>query len=209
MRLVIGTYRKRKHVEAALDSISRHVTGITDITIVDDSGDSEHREWLAQLGHVIPVHPTENAGYTAAMSVVAAAFQGQAGIFWEEDFVAVQDIDLNEIAEMLYHRPNLAQIILLRGAHFPVEHEHGGVVEALEAKGHTITRAPDGLIYQRATFSCNPAVTRGEVWAAGWPSSGRWTEEIKRDELLRDGYSFAWLAGQTVEHSGERSGHGY
>lgn len=209
MRLIIGTYRKRLHVEKALASIDKYVKGVTDLCFVDDSGDAEHRLWLGQYGHVIPVAEGVNAGYTRAMGVVAQTFQGQTGCFWEEDFTAIKPIDLDHMSELLYHRPNLAQIILLRGAHFPVEHEHGGVVEALEAKGHTITRAPDGLIYQRATFSCNPAVTRGEVWAAGWPTSGRWTEDIKRDELLRAGYSFAWLAGQTVEHSGERSGHSY
>lgn len=209
MRLVIGTYRKRLHVERALASIDKHVHGVSDIVFVDDSGDNDHRAWLAQYGHVVAVHPTDNAGYTKAMGVVAQTFQGQTGMFWEEDFTAIRDIDLDQLTELLYMRPSLAQIILLRGPHFAIEHTHGGVVEALEAKGHSITRAPDGLIYQRATFSCNPAVTRGEVWGAGWPTSGKWTEEIKRDELLAAGYSFAWLDGQAVDHDGERSGHSY
>jgi len=209
MRVVIGTYRKRKHIEDALTSIDKHVAGVTSRVFVDDSGDQGHREWLAQHGDVIAVHPIENAGYTQAMQKVCAAFQGAAGMFWEEDFTAVERIDLNELADELYHRPSLAQIILLRGPHFPIEHQHGGLIEALEAKGHSFTRPGDGLIYQRATFSCNPALTRGSVWASGWPTQGRWTEEIKRDQLLDEGYNFAWREGIAVNHSGEREGHGY
>jgi hypothetical protein len=95
----------------------------------------------------------------------------------------------------------------LRGPHFPVEHENGGLIEALQHKGHQFTEVL-GLIEQTATFTCNPAVWRGEVFAAGWPT-GKWSEDLKGKALVRQGYRFAYLPGIRVAHAGERKGFGY
>lgn len=206
MRLIVGTYRKRAFIETCLQSVDEHILGVDDIVFIDDSGDPEHREWLANYGTVIPVGPKQ-CGYTPAMKQVCAAADGQPCMFLEEDFTFRDDVYLDELAELLYHRPYLAQVALLRGPHFPIEHEHGGLIEALQAKGHQFTDVV-GLIEHTACFTCNPAVWRGEVFAAGWPN-GRWTEEIKGRDLVRQGYRFAYLPGIRIDHSGTREGFGY
>ncbi|UDL15341.1 glycosyltransferase [Gordonia phage Kudefre] len=204
MRLIVGTYRKRAYIERALSSIDKHLKGITDIAFVDDSGDAEHSEWLRQYGHVVE---TGKRGYNAAMNAVCETAQGQEFMFWEEDFTMLEPVNLTHMSEILFHRPYLAQIALLRGPWFDVEHENGGLLEALVANGHKVELV-DGVHEQTATFTCNPSVWRGSVSAAGWPA-GRWSEERKRDELLRQGYRFGFMEGVKVDHDGERTGHDY
>jgi hypothetical protein len=206
MRLIVGTYRKREHIEECLASVDEHLEGVSDIVFIDDSGDEQHREWLSQYGRVEPVGHSP-MGYYSAMTRVCAAAGRQPAMFLEEDFTFLTDVSLEEMNEILYHRPYLAQIALLRGPHFPIEHEHGGLIEALEARGYAFDHV-HGIIEQHATFTCNPAVWRGEVFAMGWPM-GKWSEERKRDELLSHGYRFAWLPGIRVAHHGERKGFAY
>lgn len=207
MRVIVGTYRKREHIEDCLQSVDRHLRDITELVFVDDSGDAEHRQWLAQYGTVIPVGP-QQCGYGAAMRTVCkAADPAEAAMFLEEDFTFTTEVHLDQMGEILYHRPYLAQVILLRQPWFPVEIEHGGLIEALEARGYTFNTVC-GVIEQQATFSCNPAVWRGPVFASGWPL-GRWSEELKRDALIAEGYRFGWLPGIRVHHSGDRQGFDY
>jgi hypothetical protein len=204
MRCLIGTYRKKLHIEAALHTLETRVTGITDLVFIDDSGDPDHSAWLSQYGKVIE---TGGKGYGTAMTALCAAAEHQQCLIWEEDFTALQPINLHEISELLYHRPYLAEIALLRGPHFPVEHEHGGLIEALIHKGHTFTEI-NGLLEHTACFTANPSVWRGEVFTQGWPT-GRLSEEIKGHDLVHAGYRFAYLPGIRVEHHGERSGFDY
>lgn len=204
MRAIIGTYRKKLHVPDALRSLDTHVTGITDIVFIDDSGDPDNSAWLAQYGKVIE---TGAGGYGQAMKAACAAAENQQSLFWEEDFTALQAINLTHLSDILYHRPYLAEIALLRGPHFPIEHQHGGLIEALQYKGHTFTDVL-GVIEHTACFTCNPSVWRAEVFAAGWPT-GHLSEEIKGRQLVGQGYRFGYLPGIKVEHHGERSGFGY
>jgi hypothetical protein len=141
------------------------------------------------------------------MKAACTAAEGQECLWFEEDFCVVEPINLGDLSEILYQRPYLAQVALLRGPHFPIEHQHGGLIEALEAQGHEFKNVM-GCIEQFATFTGNPSVWRGEVWASGWPD-GKWSEDRKRDLLLRQGYRFGFLEGIKVEHGGIRTGHGY
>lgn len=206
MRLLIGTYRRRTHIEECLASVDQHLSGVTDVVFIDDSGDQDHRDWLSQHGKVIAVAP-HNAGYGPAMKAVCAAADGEMAMFLEEDFTFTTDVDLESMGELLFHRPYLAQVALLRQAWFPVEVDAGGLIEALEAKGHTFHDV-GGLLEHAACFTCNPAVWRGSVFASGWPT-GRWSEELKGKQLRSQGYRYGYLPGIRVHHSGERSGHGY
>lgn len=202
--LLIGTYRKRRHIETCLKSVDNHLRGHTEIIFIDDSGDPHHSTWLTQHGKVIE---TGARGYTTAMQHLCAAALGRQAFILEEDFELLTDVHIDELAEHLYHRPYLAQIALLRGPHFPVEHTHGGLIEALQAQGHRFHHV-GGLIEHSATFTCNPSLWRADVFTSGWPH-GRLSEELKRDQLKQRGYRFAFLPGIRVAHHGERQGHGY
>lgn len=204
MRALIGTYRKQRHIPAALRSLEQHVTGITDLIFIDDSGDPDNSARLAQYGKVIE---TGAQGYGTAMKAACNAAENQQCLWWEEDFTALESVNLTQLSDILYHRPYLAEIALLRGPHFPIEHRHGGLIEALQAKGHQFNEV-NGVIEHTACFTCNPSVWRGEVFAAGWPT-GHLSEEIKGHQLAAAGYRFGYLPGIRVAHHGERSGYGY
>lgn len=205
MRVIVGTYRGRTHIPDALRSLDAYLHGMSDLVFVNDSPDPEDSAWLAQYGKVIDVG---GQGYTKAMQVVCHAAEGQPIMFWEEDFELLTHTHLEDLNEILWHRPHLAQIALLRGPHFPIEHEHGGLIEALVAQGHSFPEI-GGVIEQTATFTCNPSVWRAHVTDLGWPQYGGYTEEVKRDDLLRLGYRFGFLPGIRVSHSGIRQGKGY
>ena len=202
--VIVGTYRRRAHIEDCLRSIDKHLKGIGDLAFVDDSGDAEHVEWLTQYGKVVAL---DGQGYREAMTAACEVAAGRECFWIEEDFTLLSDIDLDGLSEILYHRPYLAQVVLLRGPHFPPEHQHGGVIAALEARGHKFT-CVNGIIEHTACFSANPSLWRGEVWSAGWPY-GRWSEEIKGRQLISQGYRFGYLPGVCTEHHGQRVGHGY
>ncbi|MEU2002054.1 glycosyltransferase [Rhodococcus sp. NPDC019627] len=212
MKLIIGTYRKQAYINQALESIDQYVSGVSEIVFVDDSGDPEHQAWLSQFGRVVD---TGRSGYNVAMKAVCAEAGSSQFCFWEEDFKAVVKFDLTELGEVLDQRPKLAQLALLRGPHFPIEHEHGGLIQALEAKGEKFElvaqpglRISRNIYLQTATFTCNPAVWQRGIAAQGWPD-GQWSEDAKRDQLLAQGYKFGFVPGIKVHHEGVRSGYGY
>lgn len=207
MQVIVGTYRKDAHITAALASLEKFVTGVDDLIFVDDSGDPENAAWLTQHGTVIE---TGRVGYTRAMKAVCEAAGGQESFFLEEDFTFLSPLNLAELSNILSERPYLAQIALLRGPHYRVERQHGGVLEALRARhaNRRKIKEVDGVIEQTLTFTCNPAAWRGEVFASGWPSQ-RWSEEAKAKLLLGEGYKFGYLPGIRVAHHGAHEGFGY
>lgn len=182
----------------------KHLKGFGEVTFVDDSGDPANAAYLAAFGKVVT---TDSQGYRAAMHAACQVADGRECFWLEEDFTFLEDVDLGELHDILYYRPYLAQVVLLRGPHFEVEHHHGGLIEALQFKGHQFTEV-NGIIEHTACFSANPSLWRGEVWDAGWPT-GRWTEELKGNVLVQQGYRFGYVPGIKVEHHGQRSGHGY
>jgi hypothetical protein len=202
--VLIGTYRKRQHIETCLQSADAHLRGVSEIIFIDDSGDPEHSAWLAQYGKVVE---TGARGYTTAMKHLCAAAEGRQCFILEEDFTFLTDVHIDQLADILYHRPYLAQVALLRGPHFPIEHQHGGVIEALKAKGHQFCDVA-GVIEHTATFTANPSLWRAHVFALGWPTA-QWSEEVKGRQLVAAGYRFGYLPGIRVEHHGTRDGHGY
>lgn len=208
MLLIVGAYRGTHLVERAVRSLAALATGIDRIVIVDDSGDAATREQLAQHVDVVPV-AEHAAGYGTAMRTVCREAGDGPFVFWEEDFILTAPVDFEALAADLARRPHLAQIALLRGPHFPIEHRHGGLLEALNHRiPGSVLGDVDGVIEQTGTFTCNPAVWAAGVAAQGWPT-GKWSEDRKRDDLLAAGYRFGFLPGVRVTHDGERSGTDY
>jgi hypothetical protein len=205
--LIIGSYRGSRYLGRALKSIHEHVKGVDRITVVDDSGRQEVIDWIISRPDVDRVVDVGGYGYNEAMREVCKAAGDEAFMFWEEDFTAIQDIDLDEMQRPLDARPYLAQIALLRQPWFPNEIQAGGLIEALQARGHRVEEVY-GVLEQTATFTCNPALWRAGIASSGWPE-GKWSEDMKRDELLADGYRFGFLPGVRVHHDGVRVGHGY
>lgn len=208
MQALVLTNRGDRYVHDAVASLNRYVTGWDHLTIVDDSGDRDHRARLeARYGEVIAVAPRP-AGYTPAMGVAFNAMRGEHVLFWEEDFRALRPVHLPDLTRHLDSDEHLAQVALLRGPWFTNEHEHGGVIEARQAEGATFTRQ-GGLIRHTDHFTGNPSVLPRSVFTRPWPQV-TWSEAAFGRALVKAGYEFAYAdLGVTVDHIGERTGHGY
>lgn len=211
MLLIIGAYRGANLVHRAIESILDNARGISSIVVVDDSGDTAVRAELAShdyIDRVIPV-ADERAGYNAAMTRVCEVAGDSPFVFWEEDFELLEWTDFDDMRRIVGERPYLAQLALLRGPHFANEHEHGGLLPALEARLPGSVRGElDGVIEQTGTFTANPSVWAPGIASRGWPR-GQWSEDRKRDDLLAEGFSFGYLPGVRVAHDGDRTGFGY
>lgn len=218
MKVIIGTYRGPEFVKRSVNSLSKYLTGWDSLTIVDDSGNAD---WIAHYNRAVvtlangksfrpKVVALPKKGYNVAMREVCRQARGERFMFWEEDFVLEVPVDLRELEVILDERPGLAQVALLRGPHFPIEHRFGGLLEGLQARRpHAeIVHEADGLIVQKEIFTCNPAVWQEGIAAHGWPM-GKWSEDAFTRELQSAGYAFAYLPGVRVTHDGERSGFGY
>jgi hypothetical protein len=244
MLLIIGGYRGPWMTLRALESLSEFATGIDRVVVVDDSGRldwAEQIRWMTLKTENGPIHPhvveTGKQGYNVAMRrVLRLAPDTEPFLFWEEDFILTEPTDFRELAGILEREPSFAQIALLRGPHFPIEHETGGVIPGLLKRlgparvdlqmhvaetAHSEWRNATGeltltethsnrvdYISQLGTFTCNPSVWAPIVKKVGWPR-GQWSEDKMRDALIQRGYRFAFLDRVRVTHDGERSGFGY
>jgi hypothetical protein len=190
------------------------------VTIVDDSGNDSWVEAYEEYpihtkeGHVIlaKVIALPRQGYNKAMQVVCreGAFVDRF-LFWEEDFVLLEDLDLGLMDQLLHHRPYLAQLALMRGPWFEVEHQHGGLLEGLAARiGADNVQATlvNGVIEQIGTFTCNPSVWQKGIARQGWPA-GQWSEDAFTRQLRNQGYKFGMSPRVFVTHDGVRSGYDY
>ena len=212
-------------VARTVDSIRAHLSGFGPVTVVDDSGDENHRAWLRETvapildASVVPV-ASGRAGYPAAMQRVWALARAHESVaFWEEDFVLTEDVDLSELAAVLTDRPYLTQMALIRQPWFGNEIAHGGMIEALEAQGQHFTEVSDAhghdWIEHRAVFTGNPSLIPARTLAHDWPS-GDWSESrfgralFGSDPRLRGAYWGRRSDLPRVEHIGhQRVGAGY
>jgi hypothetical protein len=220
--VVVLTNARRACIARTLPSAAKHLTGLGDTVIVDDSGDPAYRAWLAEQfpdAHVTAVAP-QPAGYWQAMRAVwsiARASGADAVFFLEDDFTFHADVDLSCLARVLDEQPHLTQIALRRQAWFANEVEHGGLIEALEAQGQTFTERTDGThrwIEHRACFTGNPSLIPAATFTWDWPS-GAWSESqfgraLFTDPAARSAYWGRRGDGPLVEHIGhERVGRDY
>jgi len=210
VHLVVLSNRLDAYLPDTIDSLAAHVNGVDQLTVVDDSGDPMWREHVeATLGIDVVAVAAEPAGYQAAMQRVFDVAQGEHFALWEEDFRALEAIDLNEMARILDERPHLAQLALLRGPWYANEVAAGGVLQARANDGHEIELV-DGVFEHRAFFTCNPTVLPRRTFTRTWPQR-HFSEAAFGSELLRDPSTrFGMLPGIRVEHVGhERTGFNY
>lgn len=219
--IIVLTNGRPECVTKAISSVGKHLLGVGDGLIVDDSGDDVYRAWLAEqyAAPVIPV-ATGPCGYWKAMRRVwdvARSLDTDKVVFWEEDFVLTEDVDVEELAGVLDAHPYLTQIALLRQPWFANEHEHGGLIGALQAQGQVFTECTDGThwwIEHRACFTGNPCLIPRSTFARDWPE-GDWSESRFGKALFADGRARGAYWGRLtdpprVEHIGHhRAGTGY
>lgn len=210
------------HALAAIDTLQR-VTGWDRLVIVDDSGSADNRANLATLcDELIPVGSLPMRGYSEAMRTVwatARARRWSRWMLWEQDFRAVADIDLQDLANLLDEHPRLTQVCLQRQAGgglytapwYDYERQHTSMVEAVAHRFPSQVVMHDGWVEQNRVYSTNPHLADRRSLEVDWPSGAN-TERRYSQRAADLGHKFAWWGDPghvTVNHVGEHTGRGY
>ena len=149
-------------------------------------------------------------GYTASMQrmwrYLAKRGKGEYVFQTEDDFTFLRAIDLGALIEGLSEHPNVAQIVLLRGAYYPREFERGGILGWPESSFEKVGANGTSLLLHRNFWSANPGLFRRSLTATPWPT-GSSSERLFGDILLRDPelrFAF-WGDGSApaIEHIGD------
>lgn len=226
--IILLTNGRPECIAKTIPSAVNHLTGVTGMVIVDDSGDPVYCQWLVDEFTGGPwntsvLHLGGEHGYWRAMRAVWALARHWAAdgvdkfLLLEDDFLFTQPVNLDDLAAVLDTHPHLVQMALLRQAWFGNEVKAGGLIEALEQQGQTFTEATDGVhwwIEHRACFTGNPSVIPARTFARDWPE-GAWSESrfgrlLFRDPLARGAYWGRRSDLPRVEHIGhQRAGTDY
>lgn len=221
--LLILTNGRRDCLSRTIASAIEHLSGNASAIIINDSPDRDFGQWVVDefIGGPLDcrvVHIGGEHGYWQAMRVVWSAaryqmewFGTDVAFFLEDDFVFNEDINLNDLAEVLRYQPHLTQMTLLRQPWFTNEHEHGGLIEALEAQGQVFEERTDGRhwwIEHRACFTGNPSLIPARTFECDWPE-GAWSESrfgqlLFTDRNTRGAYWGRRSDQPRVEHIGHQ-----
>lgn len=220
--LILLTNGRASCVSETISTIRKYVSGFNDRVIVDDSGNAAYRAWLAEHfpDAIVTAVAPEVAGYWRAMQTVWALARGSGAdeiLFWEDDFLALEEIDVTCLGRVLDEQPHLTQIALKRQPWWPNEHQNGGLIEALEAQGQRFEEHTDSQhhwIEHRACFTGNPSLIPRRTFEKDWPE-GAWSESrfgrlLFSDPDARGAYWGKRSDLPRVEHIGhKRVGHDY
>lgn len=190
--------------------------------IFDDSGDPDHREWLAMrflpLGFSI-MWEDERQGFGGAIRAVwsrLTQFDHIDHVFHlEDDFTFNRPVNLDAMAATLDAHPEIQQLALRRQAWNQAEIAAGGVVE-VDPDSYVERAGGYGQWLEHRNFiTTNPSLYRRSLMDRGWPegdnSEGRFALDLfASDPLAVAGYWGARNSGEAVHHIGrERVGNGY
>jgi hypothetical protein len=227
--LIVLTNGRRDCISRTIPSAAERLTGISHMSIIDDSGDPGYGRWLEEEfiggplnGHVL--HLADGGGYWKAMCAVWAHarhlldfLRADAVFFLEDDFTFNADVPVAPMRRVLNASPYLTQMALLRQPWFGNEVAAGGLIEALEQQGQVFTERSCGVyrwIEHRACFTGNPSLIPARTFAHDWPS-GAWSESrfgraLFADPAARGAYWGRRGDAPLVEHIGhERVGSDY
>lgn len=216
--LVILSHRKREFLPDAITSLRAYAHGVTDVIVVDDSGDAEHHAWLDNHGYQLSLSSPDgsNVGYLQSMNVVWQAARRaarEAGtqhvVLWEEDFLLRKALDVERMAHVMRERPDLANLNLQRQPVYRVERRFG-YMESHRKRGYEIrARSTDGVhwIERRVPFTTNPSLISLAALEIDWPTRIECdrvpggAEPAMSEKYVRAGFSFGWLGRWNSPHT--------
>lgn len=230
--VIILSHRKREFLPQAVASLRQFALGVSDVIVVDDSGDDTHHHWLDDHGYQFSLTHSvgRNVGYLQAMHVVwttARRVADEAGVesvlLWEEDFVATRTLAIPHMGLILQRNADLAHLNLQRQPVYRVERQFG-YMESHVRRGYDLssrwTQYATGdlpWVSRRTPFTTNPGLIRREVLDIDWPTreeAGDDAEAAMSKRLEAEGYYFGWYGSwntPSTRHIGtsRKTGIGY
>lgn len=226
---IVLSHRKRKFIEPVVGSMRKKIANLGEIVVVDDSGDHEHHEWLADHGYHMTVSSPDSSavGYLDAMQTVwkvGRRLAEQTGyvLLWEEDFTVTSPFDVDDMHHVFAEHPALAQLNLQRQPVYRVERRYG-YMESHQHRGYRI-RAQDtyGIrwVSREKPFTTNPSLVPAEIFDIDWPTRAECdavdggAEPAMSLKLESLGYYFGWYGRWNTpqtRHAGTemKTGKGY
>lgn len=192
---------------------------ISEKWIHDDSGDPAT---AAKLRRVFPewrvVSTPARSGFGGAIrsawTTLLAESSAPFVFHLEDDFTFRRIVELDRMASVLLHHPQLAQLALRRQPWNAEELYAGGIVELHPDAFEEVSIAENTWLEHRRFFTTNPSLYRRELMERSWPdgteSEGHFSAELFADPAARSGYWGARDSGEWVSHIGHtRAGTGY
>ena len=193
---------------------------ISERWMYDDSGDADHRAWLARTfpDFQLIYHPDGRQGFGGAIREAWAALETNSAADYifhlEDDFTFNRPVPLEDMIEILDENRHIAQVALRRQAWTSVEKRAGGVIETNPDAYRAVYGQFVSYLEHDQFFTTNPSLYSRRLieeheWPEGAQSEGRFTEQLRQARR-----TFAYLGERTdppwVHHIGdERAGTGY
>lgn len=225
--VIIVSHRRQEFLETCVDSLRQHATGITDVIVVDDSGDERHHEWLDNQGYQLSLSSPDgsNVGYLGAMQTTWETGRETGAeyvLLWEEDFILTKPLYLGDMVTVMENSPTLAQLNLQRQAVYSIERRLG-YMQSHHRRGYDLAvRMTEDVpwISRRRPFTTNPGMIRSKVLDIDWPYRAEadlvpgGAEPAMSIRLESHGYTFGWLGRSNTPHTKHvgtlmKSGKGY
>lgn len=220
--LLVVTDGRRDCISQTIPSALANLNGpITRRVLYDDSGDPNHRDWLACNFPTFELvwHPDGRQGFGGAIRCAwAHVLQDHETHVWhaEDDFTYNRRVPIDDLLHTLDHRPHLIQLALRRQAWNEHERLAGGIVEQHPDEYEDHSSPHGSWLEHRLFFTTNPSLYRRSLieqqeWPEGRESEGHFTHRIlASDPDARFGFWGSRFTSPWVTHIGhERVGTGY
>jgi hypothetical protein len=225
--LLVITDGRRDCIRQTIPSALAMLEGpVTRRVLYDDSGDLEHRYWLADQFPTFELiwHPDGRQGFGGAIRTAweHVARGGERYVFHlEDDFTFNRPVPLAGLTQILQAFPHVVQVALRRQPWNEHERQAGGVVEQHPDAYDERWLGKYAWLEHRQFFTTNPCLYRRTLCHTNWPeggnSEGHFTHQLLRDgspevdgEHVRFAFWGARDSGEAVTHIGhQRVGVGY
>lgn len=158
--LIVTTNGRQEYISRTIDSWRELINdNVNKKVIIDDSGDPSYRRWLAETFEDFEVFPLgeERTGYKTLLKTWSCDldFDSEYVLVLEDDFLLLENINVEYILNVLDQNPDMLQMTLKRQAWSQGEIAAGGLVEALY-DGQNFIQS-DGWFKHRMFFTTNPS----------------------------------------------------
>ena len=219
--LLVITDGRTDCITRTVASASEQLEGhITERWMYDDSGDQDHRAWLAKTFPEFELiwHPDGRQGFGGAIGTAWGCLRAESEASYifhlEDDFTFNRPVPLDDMVDILHEELDIAQVALRRQAWNQTEIDAGGVIETNSAAYTERLGHFHSYLEHCEFWTTNPSLYRRHLidtqeWPTGSHTEGKFTHQ------LRDaGYRFAYLGERAdppwVHHIGDqRAGTGY